>query len=94
MLEKKLQQKIIDFCSKRDILAKKVDSTSSRGWPDLIVVLRNGVVLFVELKTPKGRLSALQERTIKQLKENNANVYVIRSVDSFIETCKRYDADL
>ncbi len=83
MLEKTLQQKVIKESVEKGIQCVKVDSSSTRGWPDLTCVLPNGTVLFVELKTKTGRLSKLQEYTISKLKRNNANVYVIRSLDEF-----------
>lgn len=85
MLEKNLQQKIIKFCKAHGILCVKVDSTSSRGWPDLTVLLPNGVVLFVELKTETGKLSKLQEHTHKQIAQNKGKVYVIRNLKTFKE---------
>lgn len=85
MLEKNLQQKILQFCKKEGILAVKVDSTSSRGWPDLTVLLPSGAVLFVELKTETGKLSKLQAHTIERIKRNKGKAYVIRSTDQFKE---------
>ena len=60
----------------------KVDSSSQRGWPDLTLLLPCGQVLFVELKTPTGRLSKLQQYTHDRIKENNGHVYTIRSVEA------------
>ena len=85
MRESKIQQKVLHFCKQNAILAVKVDSTSSRGFPDLTCVLPNGTVLFVELKTDTGRLSKLQQHTIGKLEKNNANVHVIRSPEEFKE---------
>lgn len=85
MREANLQQKIKQISSQHDIICVKVDSTSSRGWPDLTCVLPNGTVLFVELKTATGRLSKLQEYMIAKLKTNKANVYVIRSTEEYLD---------
>lgn len=93
MLEKDLQSKIVHLCRKHAILAVKVDSTSSRGWPDLTLVLPCGTVLFVELKTPRGRLSELQKHVIGKLEANNANVYVIRSIDEFRQLLRTFGVD-
>ena len=82
MLEKTLQSKVIQLCKKHGILSVKVDSSSSRGWPDLTLLLPNGTVLFVELKTPTGRRSKLQEHMHSRIRENNGNVYTIRSVEA------------
>lgn len=90
MIEKNLQQKIIQICKKHDILVVKVDSTSRRGWPDLTLLLPHGVVLFVELKTPTGKLSKLQEHTHKQIKANNGNVFTIRTTHEFQALITRF----
>jgi len=90
MRESSLQKIIIDYCRKHAILAVKVDSTSSRGWPDLTCVLPSGVVLFVELKTSTGKTSPLQDRMIRKLEGNNANVAVIRSLDEFEQLVKSF----
>lgn len=90
MLEKKLQQKVLQISKELGILAVKVDSTSRRGWPDLTCILPNGVVLFVELKTETGRLSPLQVRTIEKIKNNRGNAHVIRSTDQFRQLISEY----
>lgn len=83
MLEKNLQQKIMQICRARSILCVKVDSTSTRGWPDLLVLLPCGQVLFLELKTETGKLSKLQEHTHKLINANKGKVYVVRRVQEF-----------
>jgi hypothetical protein len=93
MLEKNLQKNCIKICSTYNVLSVKVDSTSTRGWPDLTLVLPNGKVLFVELKTPTGVLSKLQNRMLEKLKRNKANVYIIRSSAEFAELITSHLAD-
>ena len=83
MRESAIQQKVMQKCMQRGILCVKVDSSSSRGWPDLTCVLPNGTVLFVELKTQTGKTSKLQDYMIEKLKRNEANVHIIRSVEAF-----------
>ena len=85
MLESSLQKKILKFCRDNNILCVKVDSTSSRGWPDLTCLLPNGVVLFVELKIATGVLSPLQKRMISKINQNKGKSYVVRSEKEFIE---------
>jgi len=83
MRESAIQQKVMQKCMQKGILCVKVDSSSSRGWPDLTCVLPNGTVLFIELKTATGKTSKLQDYMINKLKRNKANVYIIRSVEAF-----------
>jgi hypothetical protein len=83
MRESKLQKLCQKICRQKGILSVKVDSTSSRGWPDLTLVLPNGVVLFVELKTETGKTSKLQDRMIEKINRNNGNAEVIRNIEQF-----------
>jgi Holliday junction resolvase-like predicted endonuclease len=79
MLESKIQHKIVAYLKSINYITRKLDASSQVGWPDLIAISPLGVVYFFEVKTETGRLSKLQDRTINQLKENNANAYVVRS---------------
>ena len=93
MLEKNLQQKIVQICKRHNILAVKVDSTSTRGWPDLTLLLPCGTVLFIELKTERGRLSELQKHTIGKIEQNKGKVHVIRSLDAFRQLVRAFDVN-
>ena len=80
--ERVLQRKIIDYLTKScNSIAVKVDSSSTRGFPDLVVILPCGDVHFIEIKTKTGRLSVYQKRIHEQLREQNANVHTVRSVE-------------
>jgi hypothetical protein len=81
LLERTLQKLIVAHLKSMGYLCHKVDSSSSVGFPDLVAVSPAGKVFFFEVKTQTGRLSRLQERVINQLKENHANVHVVRSVE-------------
>jgi len=54
-------------------------SYAGAGMPDLLAI-KNGVVLFLEIKRPGGKLTKLQERTIRELSEHGANVFVVYSL--------------
>ena len=81
MRERELQQKVLKYLKQQSILAVKVDSTSTRGLPDLLVILPSGEVHFLEIKTTTGKLSVHQQRIRQQLKEQNANVHTVRSLE-------------
>jgi hypothetical protein len=57
----------------------KLNVRYARGWPDRIVPLKGGGVLWVELKRPGGKLSALQKKVHKDLFNFGHDVYVIDS---------------
>lgn len=81
MSEAEFQKRITDLC---DWLGLKwhheTDSRKSkRGFPDLVIVGK--VVLFVELKAEKGRLSPEQKEWMAALEKAQALWYVWRPSD-------------
>ena len=83
-IQAKIRKKIIDLGG----LCVKVDA-SKRGWPDLTAILPCGTVLFLEVKTPTGRVSKIQQYMHKQLEGVNANVHVVRSVEDVTAIIER-----
>lgn len=68
-------------------LTRKWVSPGRDGVPDRIVIL-NGEVFFVEVKTVVGRLTSTQEREQKRLIDAGAKVFTVygsEGVDKFIE---------
>jgi hypothetical protein len=51
------------------------------GWPDLTAVVANGPVVFIELKAPKGRLSASQIDVHARLRSAGHIVIVAKTID-------------
>ncbi len=84
IIESKIQRNIVAKLESLGYLVRKMDSSTSVGWPDLIAISPEGVVYFLEVKTATGRLSKLQERTINQLRKNHGNVAVVRSVEEVL----------
>ena len=58
----------------------KFVSPGARGVPDRILCLPGGGVVFIELKTETGQLSALQERQISLLRSRRQAVRVIQGM--------------
>lgn len=58
--------------------------TSGKGIPDLYAC-KQGVSVWIEVKTEKGKLSPSQERITRLLDEAGATVIIARSVDYAIE---------
>jgi len=81
--EKSLQDYIKKGCIKRGCLVYKFASPNKRGVPDLIIITHQGIVLFVEVKSPtgKGKLSRLQEIEIEALRDHGMYVEVVDSKD-------------
>ncbi len=91
MLESSLQTKIKTFCKQHAILFAKVIQVGRKGWPDVLLILKNGVVLFLELKkSPDDKATPIQKKRIKQLKKQKANVYVIDTIEEVIKTIQSH----
>ena len=90
--EQKIQSEIEAYLRKSGYFVTKLLATTTNGIPDLLAV-KNGMALFVEVKTDRGRLSALQKYRIEELNEYAVAV-VARSVDDVskvIASMERYN---
>ena len=86
--EKDIEKKLVQGVKRLGGMAYKWVSPGNNGVPDRIVVLPGGRVIFVELKTEKGRVSPIQERQIKRLRKLGCDVRVIKGmaeVEQFLE---------
>jgi hypothetical protein len=79
LLERDLERYFSAQCKKHKLLTLKLHVRFARGWPDRIVALENGEVLWIELKRPGGKLSALQEKVHADLMRLGHKVYVTYS---------------
>jgi Holliday junction resolvase len=77
MTEQQIQSKRIKQLESEGYYVIKLTQTNKNGIPDL-VALKHDDVLFVEVKTPKGRLSKLQEYRLKELKQHGFKTEVFR----------------
>lgn len=87
MLERAIEQRLVRKVREAGGLALKWVSPSTAGVPDRIVFMPGGRVVFVELKRPGGKLSAIQVRMCDRLERLGADVRVIDSpegVDALI----------
>lgn len=92
MLEKDIEKILVKEVKKLGGLCYKWVSPGNAGVPDRIVLLPHRPVMFVELKTDRGKLSRLQEVQIKKLKAITEHVYVLKGLEEvrdFIELCKK-----
>lgn len=79
LLERDLERYFSTACKKHKFLTLKLNVRYARGWPDRIVALPGGKVLWVELKRPGGKTSALQDKLHKDLAQYQHIVHVIDS---------------
>ena len=77
MLEKDIEKILVNEVKKLGGRAYKWVSPGNDGVPDRIVILPGLRPVFVELKTEKGRLSAIQRVQIERLKKMKQDVSVL-----------------
>lgn len=70
---------------------RKIADRFSRGIPDLLILVHcmcrpigQGGVLFVEVKTDSGVVSAIQEAEMSSIRQNNGEVMVATGVDEVL----------
>ena len=79
MRESHLERKFVLDCKKRGWACIKLKGGhSATGWPDRLVTLNNGRVIFVELKTNSGSLTKAQELVCDELRRCRCIVEVLR----------------
>jgi Holliday junction resolvase len=69
MTEQQIQTKRIKELESEGYYVIKLIKTNKNGIPDLLAIAPNNQVLFSEIKTANGKLSALQKFRMKELNE-------------------------
>lgn len=83
MLEKDITNKILRYLKGLDkcyCFKEHGGSYGSSGIPDIICCYRGRFIAF-EVKTQKGKTTALQEANIRKINESDGKAVVVRSVD-------------
>lgn len=75
--ERVLEAYFVKKVKETGALTYKFTSPGQRGVPDRIVLLPNGDVHFVELKTVHGCLSPLQERTLEVFRAYKLKTFLL-----------------
>jgi Holliday junction resolvase len=77
MTEQQVQSKKIKELESEGYYVLKLIKTNKNGIPDLLALHPDRDILFLEVKTRKGRVSKLQEYRIKELREHGfkADIY-------------------
>ena len=74
-LESDIQHRLIDRARARGCLVRKLVAMAYRGFPDLLII-RGGVILFVEVKRRKGVVTHVQRLEHMALTEAGAHIEV------------------
>lgn len=87
-LERDVEQRLVSLVEQAGGVCLK---HGQDGWPDRIVMIPGGVLVWVELKRRKGTVAALQKYRAVQLEKLGQKVVVLRSVSEvnefMIELC-------
>lgn len=92
VLEKDIERRLGSLVKQHGGKYIKFYSSAETGIPDRVVVLPGGVVIFVELKRPKGgKLSAMQKYQIEQLRDLDCWVEVVKNYEQIDELFQKYE---
>ena len=78
MTEQQVQSKKIKELEAEGYSVLKLIKTNKNGIPDLLALHPDKEILFLEVKTRKGRVSKLQEYRIKELREHGFKADIFR----------------
>lgn len=78
--ETKFEDQVVAYAVKRGWKHRKLVSVGKKGWPDRFF-WRNGEVRIVEIKGARTPIEAEQEVTIRELRNENVPVFVVRDPD-------------
>ena len=79
--EATVERSFRDRLRKAGCLVYKFVSPGNDGVPDRIVITREGLVIFVELKTERGELSDIQNYQIGRIRDHGQDVRVLYGKD-------------
>ncbi len=65
-LEKDIERKVVAYCQRHGYYCRKLSTPGCRGVPDRMIA-KGGLVLFLELKRPGEKPTALQEYEMDSL---------------------------
>jgi hypothetical protein len=83
MLEKEIEAQICKWVEEDGGYAIKVKIESQRGFPDRLIILHD-MMIFAELKLPKGTLSAHQRKWVDDLRKLGHHAIVCYSFQFFL----------
>lgn len=81
MRESEIEARLVRGVKEAGGLCYKFVSPGNPGVPDRLILLPGGRILFVELKTPGGKLSNIQSWRIQEMRERDADVRVWKGLE-------------
>ena len=90
MLEKEIESKVVKWARAHNILARKMNGAGSVGWPDRLFVYPSGLHVYIEFKSPTGKVTENQRRMINELIDRHVTVSVVNSSDIGISFLQQF----
>lgn len=87
--EREVEESLAKGVKKLGGRAYKFVSPGNAGVPDRIVILPGGKIIFVELKRPGGKTTALQDVQIQRLQDLGCDVGIVSSLQE-VKDCLEY----
>lgn len=81
MTESDIERDFAKHCALRGCLCLKLQVDGQRGFPDRTVILPDGAVVFVELKTESGYASVHQEQWLLDLLHHGQHAAICYGLD-------------
>lgn len=85
--EKYLERRLVKECEARGCLCLKYYNPQMVGYPDRIILLPRGLVVWAEVKSRGCRPTVMQQYRHKQLRRLGHEVFIIDSVESINALC-------
>lgn len=84
--ETTIQNAIVDYLHTKHIPVWRISETANIiGFPDLLCINpKNGMFIGIEVKTPRGQVSSVQEIVHRIIRDANAQVLVARSLEDVV----------
>jgi hypothetical protein len=80
MKEQQIQSKVIKLMESKGYYVLKLSKTNKQGIPDLLCLKKDEPPFFIEVKTDKGVVSALQLYRQKELKELGFKSIIVKNI--------------
>lgn len=89
MTESQLQTKILKHIKRKlpEAFVWKISDRWFSGVPDILLIC-NGRFLFIEVKTPRGRVQPIQRQVFKLMRRAGAEVKVVRDIETVKDIVK------
>ena len=90
MIESSIERAVTKYAKKWGVPFVKLDPTHQKGIPDRMGIFKGGVVVFMELKTPTGKLGFHQIIWRKRILDAGHQYHVVTSVEQGKELIDAY----